>query len=114
MFNTMLPQQDMTILACPIDKVYSAALCAANERGKVKTSDETLHRITYTTGVSLASWGRLVTVQLVPYMENTQVIVSSHLKTSAGSRSASAIVFSTKENKMEIEKFMGLLSQYVY
>lgn len=114
MFNTMLPQQDITILPYPIDKVYRAALSAASNRGKIKTSDETLHRITYTTGVSLASWGRLVTVQLVPYMDNTQVIVSSQLKTSVGSRSASAIVFSTKENKVEIEKFIGLLSEYVY
>lgn len=111
MFDSMLPIQDMTVVAHPIDKAYKAAVQAAKECGHIKSEDESLHRVTFTTGASFTSWGELLTVQLVEMMGNTQVFVSSQLKTSIGSRAYSTKLFSEKNNKKEIENYMRALSR---
>lgn len=113
MFNSMLPVQDMTVVPIPIDAAYRAAVYAANECGKIKTEDALLHRITFTTGASFTSWGELLTVQLAESMGNTQIFVSSQLKTSIGSRAYSTKLFAEKNNKKEIDNYMQALSRAI-
>lgn len=107
MFNPMLPIQEMTVIPLPVDKAYSAALAAAESCGKIKSADEALHRIVYTTGASFASWGELLTIQLIDYMNSTQLLISSQLKTSIGSGAMSTKMFAEKNNKKEIDRFIG-------
>lgn len=113
MFNSMLPIHDMTVVPYNIEKAYQAALQAAKSCGSVKSEDNVLHRITFTTGASFTSWGELLTVQLADVAGNTQVFVSSQLKTSIGSRAYSTKLFAEKNNKKEIDNYMQALSRAI-
>lgn len=113
-YSTTARISDELVINYPIQAVMKAVCDAASkEKGfKLKETNKLLNRVVVRTGVSLLSWGELVTIQLSEIdPTKTQITITSELATSIGSGPAQATI--GRKNKKNIDKFLNALSKYL-
>ena len=89
----------MCLLRCPL--YFEACAAAANNSSlfSLISCNQVLNRLEINTKVSMFSWGEILTVQLAPAQNGTEISVSSQPKTSIGSQGIGAQETAAVKNK---------------
>ena len=114
-YNPAERMSERLTLNCDMNTAYNAFLKAVNDLPKFKLDSEnrTLNRLTVKTKASLFSWGEIMTVQLNSVGDQTEVIISSGLKTSIGSQGIMAQQTVGVKTKKNIDILLNEASKYL-
>ena len=114
-FNPQARISERISVNCEFEHAFDAIINAIKnmKKTKIKSANKVLGRIVIKTGMSLFSWGELLTVTLEAIDGKTKIEVISENKTFIGTQGIGSQVTIGRKNKKNIDKLFNAISKCI-